>query len=71
MGELFVNRLRPADTGRDFFAERVAQQDEYLAEIHQRFAGHRLIEVAQTARDIVGRAQLETLAAALGRGRAV
>jgi len=62
VGDIFVNRLWPADTGSAFVAERVAQQSEYLAEIRQRFADYRLIEVAQSARDIVGRDQLEALA---------
>lgn len=61
VGELFVNRLWPADTNSDFVAERVAQQNEYLTEIRERFADHALIEVAQSARDIVGREQLEAL----------
>lgn len=62
IGDVFVNRLWPADTDSAFVAERVAQQNEYLAEIRARFADHRLIEVAQSARDIVGREQLEALA---------
>ena len=62
VGALYVNRLWPADASSAFVTERVAQQNEYLAEIRQRFAGHELIEVAQSARDIVGRDQLDALA---------
>ncbi|MFC3105880.1 ArsA family ATPase [Salinisphaera aquimarina] len=65
VGAIYVNRLWPADTSSAFVTERVAQQDEYLAEIHTRFAAHRRIEVAQSARDIVGRDQLRALAARL------
>lgn len=65
VAELFVNRLWPADTGSDFVAERVAQQNEYLAEIRERFADYALVEVAQDARDIVGREQLDQLAGQL------
>lgn len=62
VGELFVNRLWPSDTSSTFVAERVAQQEQYLAEIRLRFANHELLEVAQGARDIVGREELEKLA---------
>ncbi|AWN16398.1 ArsA family ATPase [Salinisphaera sp. LB1] len=65
VGELFVNRLWPAGTDSAFVAERVAQQNEYLDEIRERFASYALIEVAQSARDIVGREQLEQLAGQL------
>jgi arsenite-transporting ATPase len=65
VGALYVNRLWPADESSAFVTERVAQQNEYLAEIRERFARHELIEVAQSARDIVGRAQLDALAARL------
>jgi len=65
VGALYVNRLWPADPSNTFIAERVAQQNEYLEEIRQRFADYQLIEVAQGARDIVGRAQLQVLAEAL------
>lgn len=65
VGALYVNRLWPADPDSAFVTERVAQQDEYLAEIRERFARFELIEVAQSARDIVGRAQLEALAGRL------
>ncbi len=62
VGALYVNRLWPADEASAFVTERVAQQNEYLAEIRQRFADYSLIEVAQSARDIVGRVQLASLA---------
>lgn len=62
VGGIFINRLWPADTDSAFVAERVAQQSEYLTEIRERFADYELIEVAQSARDIVGRDQLEALA---------
>ncbi|MES1924692.1 ArsA family ATPase [Salinisphaera sp. T31B1] len=63
VGAIYVNRLWPAEPASAFITERVAQQDAYLDEIRRRFADHRLIEVAQSARDVVGRDQLEALAA--------
>jgi arsenite-transporting ATPase len=62
IGALYVNRLWPADEASAFVTERVAQQNEYLAEIRERFSEFALIEVAQSARDIVGRDQLDRLA---------
>ena len=62
IGALYVNRLWPADEASAFVTERVAQQNEYLAEIRERFSDFALIEVAQSARDIVGRDQLDRLA---------
>jgi len=67
VGALYVNRLWPVDEASAFVTERVAQQNEYLAEIRERFAAHRLIEVAQSARDIVGLDQLRELAARLAQ----
>lgn len=69
VGALYVNRLWPADEDSAFVTERVAQQNEYLAEIGTRFAGFERVEVAQSARDIVGRDQLEWLAARLAGQR--
>ena len=66
VGDIFVNRLWPSDTGSAFMAERVAQQADYLEEIRSRFVDYALVEVAQSARDIDGRAALEALAARLG-----
>ena len=68
VGALYINRLWPPDPASAFVTERVAQQDEYLAEIRQRFADYAQIEVAQDARDIIGRAQLDALASRLTRG---
>ncbi|MES1928431.1 arsenical pump-driving ATPase [Salinisphaera dokdonensis CL-ES53] len=62
VGALYVNRLWPADEASAFVTERVAQQNEYLAEIRERFSDFALVEVAQSARDIVGREQLNALA---------
>lgn len=67
VGELFINRLWPRDTQSAFVAERVAQQAEYLREIQQRFADYDRVPVMQSARDIVGREQLEQLADQLAR----
>ena len=66
IGALYVNRLWPEDPASAFVTERVAQQNEYLAEIRDRFAAFERVEVAQSARDIVGRHQLVDLAARLG-----
>ncbi len=66
IGSIYINRLWPADEASAFVQERVAQQTEYLAEIRERFAGHELIEVAQSARDITGHAALNALAQRLG-----
>ena len=65
VGALYVNRLWPADDASAFVTERVAQQNEYLTEIRERFRDFELVEVAQSARDIVGRDQLNALAARL------
>ncbi|RJS91219.1 ArsA family ATPase [Salinisphaera sp. Q1T1-3] len=69
IGDIIVNRLWPNDTDSVFVAERVAQQYEYLCEIRQRFVDYPLIEVAQSARDIVGREQLEALAERVSQAR--
>ena len=66
VGDVFVNRLWPADATSAFMAERVAQQSDYLEEIRRRFIDYDLIEVAQSARDIDGRAALDALAERLG-----
>lgn len=66
VGAIYVNRLWPADEASAFVTERVAQQAEYLEEIRTRFAERELIEVAQSARDIVGREQLAALSERLG-----
>ncbi len=66
VGDVFVNRLWPADATSAFMAERVAQQSDYLEEIRRRFTDYALIEVAQSARDIDGRAALDALAERLG-----
>lgn len=62
VGDIIINRLWPSDTDSAFVAERVAQQEAYLCEIRQRFVDHRLVEVGQNARDIVGRTELQALA---------
>jgi len=66
VGDVVVNRLWPDDAASAFMAERVAQQRDYLEEIRRRFSDYALIEVAQSARDIDGRAALEALAERLG-----
>ncbi|WP_047864664.1 ArsA family ATPase [Rubrobacter aplysinae] len=69
VGALFVNRVLPesADEG-EFMHARLAQQQEYLAEIESRFTKREIVRVEQDPRDISGRGQLETIARSLKDG---
>jgi arsenite/tail-anchored protein-transporting ATPase len=62
---LVVNRRLPADADGAFLAARRAQQRVYEHELETRFRGHRLVRVAQRPHDVVGRADLAAIAAAL------
>lgn len=70
---LLVNRVLPAEADGTFLAERRQQQEAYLDEIGDRFAGHRIVTVPQLARDVSRRVDLERLAtdldAVIGHGR--
>ncbi len=63
---LIVNRVLPAEVDGDFLAERRAQQDDYLAEINERFGGRRVVTVPQLPRDVSRRADLDQIATTLG-----
>ncbi len=62
VGALVVNRVLPEIVEGDFMRERLRQQSEYLSEIKSRFAGWRVIQVQQDARDITHQEQLEPVA---------
>jgi arsenite/tail-anchored protein-transporting ATPase len=66
VGCVVVNRLLPKDADGEFLRARRDQQDAYLAEIHERLAGERIVEVEQQPRDVSRPEDLELLRAALG-----
>jgi arsenite/tail-anchored protein-transporting ATPase len=66
VGCVVVNRLLPKDADGEFLRARRDQQDAYLAEIHARLAGERIVEVEQQPRDVSRPEDLALLRAALG-----
>ena len=66
VGCVIVNRLLPQSADGDFLRARRDQQDTYLAEIHERLAGERIIHVAQQPRDVASPEALELLRSELG-----
>ncbi len=52
VGCVVVNRLLPQDADGEFLRARREQQDAYLAEIHRRLSGERIVHVAQQPRDV-------------------
>lgn len=61
IGRMYINRIWPTDDDSAFVAARAADQHDYLDEIRQRFANFERIEIAQGARDVVGRSALQTI----------
>lgn len=66
IGALLVNRVLPKEAGGEFMRARLAQQEEYLAEIESRFHESYTVLVEQDARDITEASQLERIARSLG-----
>ena len=66
VGFVVVNRLLPQSADGDFLRARRDQQDTYLAEIHMRLAGERIIHVAQQPRDVASPEALALLRSELG-----
>jgi arsenite/tail-anchored protein-transporting ATPase len=52
VGCVVVNRVLPDSADGEFLAARRRQQDAYLAEIHERLAGERLVLVPQQPEDV-------------------
>ena len=65
VGCVVVNRLLPEDADGDFLRARREQQDAYLAEIHTRLAGERIVHVRQQPHDVSRPEDLVLLRAAL------
>lgn len=65
VGAVVVNRVLPEDAEGAYLRERRQQQDEYLSEIRERFAGRHLVFVEQQPRDISSPDQLEPVRAPL------
>ncbi|MGF1473588.1 MAG: ArsA family ATPase [Rubrobacteraceae bacterium] len=59
---LVVNRVFPDTVEGEFMKNRLEQQAEYLAEIDDRFEDWPVVRIAQEARDITAKAQLEPIA---------
>lgn len=65
VGALILNRVLPAATTDAFLAARRRQEEVYLREIDQRFAGHRLVRVPQLESDVYGLAALDRISTLL------
>jgi arsenite-transporting ATPase len=65
VGALVVNRVLPAGSPDAFLTARRSQEQVYLDEIDQRFAGLPRVRIPQLPRDVHGIETLETVAAAL------
>jgi arsenite/tail-anchored protein-transporting ATPase len=61
VGALIVNRVLPQSTTDAFLAARRKQEAVYLAEIGQRFASHRQLQIPQLESDVYGVAALDEI----------
>jgi arsenite/tail-anchored protein-transporting ATPase len=61
VGAIVVNRVLPQSTTDAFLSARRRQEAVYLAEISQRFAGHRQMHVPQLESDVYGVSALEEI----------
>jgi arsenite/tail-anchored protein-transporting ATPase len=62
IGGLLVNRVLPENPTDAFLASRRRDQDACLADLAGRLPRHRQVRIPQLPRDVVDRAQLQTLA---------
>ncbi|MDR2175549.1 MAG: ArsA family ATPase [Synergistaceae bacterium] len=61
VGGLVVNRIIPPEAG-DFFADRLAAQEEYLQEIERRFGGRKILRLPLLRSDVRGMEQVGAVA---------
>ncbi|MDR1742150.1 MAG: ArsA family ATPase [Synergistaceae bacterium] len=66
VGGVVVNRVIPPDAG-EFFAERLKDQEGYLADIERRFGGKNIVRLPLLRSDVRGMEQVEEIAAILGK----
>ncbi|MDR1979963.1 MAG: ArsA family ATPase [Synergistaceae bacterium] len=65
IGGVVVNRVIPPEAG-DFFAARLAAQEEYLQDIRRRFGAKKIVHLPLLRSDVQGMEQVDAVAALMG-----